>query len=655
MTWQAPTPTLKVALGHGRFTDNTVLDDPDHASWTDLSDRITDDPWTVQLCERSSVRDDFAPGELQVTLNNDDRELDPSNPDGLVYAPDGQGLPGSPVFFSLAYNGTEERRFTGYLASPAWEGSGSSTVAGQRVGHTVTLTARDRLDWSGDLPDSSWAAATIALRPDWYLPMDPPNAVLSTGSEIPDRSGTTTASATTTVPTGLARPHQGPGGWVPWMALPPGSTITSDAADVMPDGDETGLTVWCWWSSEDTIGTGDEAMVLKMVNPGGSTRRWAVWVDDAGVAQIATYDSGGTLIDSDTITRPSGRWDSGSHFVVVRFTSGSTMKVWFGGYTATLTAASFVYESDLVCGPADVDVYVDEVTLFRRTLTDDQVAGVLLDAGGYIGQWFGQSYADRLSSWTEAAGIEVTSDWSTRWRVPVDDTTTEGFVSLNVATMPQNLADAYRQTVGPGGTVVADRHGFLVARDVTALTSGDYDPQYVDTSAHFTDEDATLTGVQLRHAGVARGAVDEDSVINRVESSFYYLISLGPPVDLQQLTFRPESTTLLDGRRSFEQFGRRTWSESRDRYGWLAATSRANALISRYPFPVAGFDLVALDAINDDDLTEWLMTAEPEVACDVTYAPRGGDPVTVTGLNLQGLIITGTTTSLSASARLFRS
>ena len=250
MTWFAPTPTLNVALSHGRFTAA-----PGGGDWTDLSDRIIG--WDVDLPSRTSPRSDFGPGQLEVILDNSDRLLDPSNPSGLVYAADGKGLPGAPVTFDLTYGGSTERRFTGYLTGPAWEGAGTRRIGGGVASSTVRLTAADLLAWPGDLPGSTWSIATMALHPDWYLPMDPENAVLTTGSSIPDRSATTTSSATTTVPSGLARPHQGPGGWVPWMALPPDATITSDAADVMPDGDVLNLTAWCWWAAETGLSAGE--------------------------------------------------------------------------------------------------------------------------------------------------------------------------------------------------------------------------------------------------------------------------------------------------------------------------------------------------------------------------------------------------------------
>lgn len=649
MTWFAPTPTLNVALDHGRFTG-----EPGGGDWTNFSDRIIG--WDVDLPSRTSPRSDFGPGQLEVILDNSDRLLDPSNPSGLVYAADGKGLPGAPVTFDLTYGGSTERRFTGYLTGPAWEGAGTRRIGGGVASSTVRLTAADLLAWPGDLPGSTWSIATMALHPDWYLPMDPENAVLTTGSSIPDRSATTTSSATTTVPSGLARPHQGPGGRVPWMALPPDATITSDAADVMPGGDELNLTVWCWWAADTALSTGETAMVMKMVNPGGSTRRWAIWVDDAGVANVETYDSGGSVVDSDTITGLS-RWDDTSaHFVVARFTSGNTLKVWFGGYTATLTATSTVYESDLICGPADVDTFVDEVTLFRRSLTDEQVAGVLLDAGGYIGQWFGHTYTDRLASWAEAAGVTITSDWTDRMRVPVDDPATEGFVSVDAAGSPQNIADAWRRTVYPG-TVVSDRWGFLVARTVHALEAGGgYDANYVTTSAHFTDDATALSSPYLRHAGVARSAVDDYLVVNRIGGACYYLVGLGPPVDLQPLTFRPEATAIVGGRTSREQHGLRNFDFRIDRYGWETAASTAQLILDRYAWPTeAGFERIELDAMADDDLVAWLMTAEPELAVSVTYTDANGDAQTVEGLNLQGLRLSGDTTTLRATARAFRS
>lgn len=682
MTWQAPRPTLKIALGYGRFTDNSVIDaDSDHADWTDLTNRIKGQ-WTVDLCGRDSVRDDFRPGGLTVVLDNDDRMLDPSNPDGLVYAPDGQGLPGAPVIFDLTYGATTERRFTGYLASPAWSGAGTPRMEGSGRSNTVTLVARDRLEWSGDLPDSTWTAATMASWPDWYLPMDPPNAVLDTGSEIPDRSGTTDAHATVTSPDGaLSRPDSWPGGWVPWLKVPPDSYFTSAAADLMPDGDSLNVTVALWWEC-NTLTAGQESVVARMVptgdGPTSATPRWELIVGDDGEARIFTYDAAGAPIDSDVLPRTYvARWDNtGPHFVVVRFESGNNCTVWFGGDRVDINATSTVYESDLICGPSDVDSWFDEVTVWRGgspnrlsgALDDDEVAGLLLEAGGYIGQWFGHTYHQRLAAWAAAAGVNANADWTLRFRCPTDDPATDGFVSLNVASVPQNIADAFRQTVRPG-TVVCDRYGFLVARTVDALKVGsDWEANYVTTSAHFTDESGDLTGVKVRHAGVSRSAVDEDSVINRVEATYYNLIDFGPETgELQLLTYRVEDATVVDGRTSKQQFGTRVYQDSVDRYGWVAQAARIDELLARHAWPVAGFDSLAIDATRGDDIDEdraeeadrliaWLMTAEPELAVNVTYQPNpGDDPQTVTGQNLQGLRIAGTTHTLRAQARVFKS
>ena len=653
MTWFAPRPTLKVALEHGRFTG-----EPGALDWTDLSDRIID-PWIVDLCSRDSARDDFRPGQLTVTLDNSDRALDPTNASGLVYAASGYGLPGCPVTFDLTYDGTTERRFTGYLTG-GWEGAGTPRVAGDPRPATVTLTAMDRLAWSGDLPNSAWACATKALWPDWWLPMDPPNAVIGDGQEVPDRSGTTSSGAVlSTSPGGLARPDGAEvGGWVPWLKVPPDAYLTSEAADIMPDGDETDLTCWCWWTTKTEHSPGEESVVMRMVYPGGGNTRWEIVVDEDGIAQVATYDAGGTLIDSDSISPTFlSRWDNtGQHLVVARF-DGGTMDVWFGGDTATLTATSDVYESDLICGPSDVICWWDEVTLWRRALADVEIASVLLAAGGYLGQWFGQAYTDRLGSWLEAAGIAVTVDWTDRWRVPIDDTDVSGFVSLGAAGLPGDLATAYRRTVGSGpqgGAVTCDRDGFLVARDVTALTAGTWDDTYA-TAAKFSDAVTLGSGV-MRHAGVVRSSGDEDGVINRVEGQFWYITDLGPPMALHQLPFSPESTTTVGGRLSREQYGTRTLSFTSERYGWEETGARCQAILDRCAWPaVEGFDVLAIDATALDDETAWLMTVEAEQALEVTYTPHGGSATTVGDLHLQGLRIVGTTTTLTAQGRAFRS
>ena len=132
------------------------------------------------------------------------------------------------------------------------------------------------------------------------------------------------------------------------------------------------------------VGDQDHALARRGVGgdadglPGGGNTRWEIVVGEDGASpSVATYDAGGTLIDSDSISPTFlSRWDNASqHLVVVRF-GGGTMDVWFGGDTATLTATSGVYESDLICRPSDVICWWDEVTLWRRALADVEIASV---------------------------------------------------------------------------------------------------------------------------------------------------------------------------------------------------------------------------------------------------------------------------------------
>ena len=82
----------------------------------------------------------------------------------------------------------------------------------------------------------------------------------------------------------------------------------------------------------------------------------------SGPTYVETYDAGGTLVDSDTISPfASSRWDEGQgHVVVARFDGGAgELKVWFGGVLATVDCPSFLYESDIINGPSPVEVVID--------------------------------------------------------------------------------------------------------------------------------------------------------------------------------------------------------------------------------------------------------------------------------------------------------
>ena len=76
MTYQNGQIIVRVALELGPF------DEPGELDWTDLTDRVL-----AYRDERG--RDDvlqpFGAGTAMVTLDNGDRMLDPSNPDGLLF------------------------------------------------------------------------------------------------------------------------------------------------------------------------------------------------------------------------------------------------------------------------------------------------------------------------------------------------------------------------------------------------------------------------------------------------------------------------------------------------------------------------------------------------------------------------------------------
>lgn len=626
MTWKPPTLVVKVALEMG------PNDTPSGGDWTDLSDRVLSGSGKRG---RSDVLAQFGVGTVSIMLDNTDRQLDPLNSSGLVYFGDDKGLPLCPVEISWAWDGNEYVAFTGYLGPKAWPGSGSRRDP-MRV---VELQAMDQAGYSPNLPSDAWGAYTQSLFPDWWLRMDLGFPVLSDSSVIPNRSGSG-GSADFVSPSGISRLVQDPSTTAPGLRMVTDNYIVCDAADVMPNGDELNLAVWCRWSAPSPLTTGQSASVMRMEATGGGNKRWEIIVDEDGEAQVTTYDAAGTLIATDTIDRTIvSRWDDGSpHLVIARFTSGNNLDVYFGGDEltgGTMTAAAAVYESDLVIGPADVDTIVDEVTLWRDgvTLTDDQIAGAILATGGQAQPWHGDDWAERAGHLYDACRKTVDVDVTDEWHFGTPDPD-DGLFGLGaVSNVPANLAQGLQSLVEwAGGAGWPTKAGYWRLRSLAALTDPTYAAHYATVSATFTDENATLTGTELRHAGVRPVGADVDTIINRVEASYY--VREDPPTDVspQAFTLAPvddaSKARYLDRGNEF----RSEW------WGWEANATVMDTRRNRFKDPYVGVDTVYLDCLGNTDVTQWLVeTCELELAVDVKFTPQGGTEETFAGLNIQSI------------------
>lgn len=649
MSWSPPLLIVKVALALG------PSDTPTEPDWTDLSDRVRGDARGRR--GRSDARAAFSPGTVEVDLDNSDRMLDPLNPDGLVYAADGLGLPLCPVLIAWRWNGTDHTVFSGFLTGECWQ----TTTAPHGETSRVKLQAVDEIGCSTGLPVGYWEVFTQATAPDWWLKMDGGFPVLADGSEIPNRSGSG-GSAVVYSPSGISRYVQSETGSqvspTPSARIVADNTVTSPASLVMPDGDAMNLTTWVFFQAKSAVATGDTARIVSMTDPGGSTLRWEVWISDDGEAHAASYDAAGTLIAADVIDRTAtgvSRWDDGTpRLVIVRFTSGNNMDVWVGGATltgGTLTAAAAVYESDLVLGPSTVDAVYDDLVLWRRDLTDELIAGTVLAAASIVYPWHGDVWADRLGHWFDAAGKTVDVDVTDEWHMPVPDGD-DGLFGIGQLTpsVPATLFQALDDTTGfAGGCTWVTREGRFRCRSVQALTDPFYAPHYSDTSAVFTDADSLGDG-EYRHAGVVPSGTDIDTVINRVEVLFYR--RQNPPSNVQPAAFviRPGDDESIARYRLREEPFQTEW------WGWIANSDVADAMLARYAHPAPGIHTVSLDALGDDDLTTWLAeTCELELAVDVAYTPFGKDQIVAEGLNIQQITWTLGPDRLTADLTVARS
>lgn len=648
MTWKPPTLVVRVALAMG---PNDEPGAPESGNWTDLSSRVKGVARGKR--GRSDPLSPFQPGTVSITLDNTDRMLDPLNPDGLVYFGAGNGLPMCPVTVDWLVNGVEYRKFTGFLGPECWP----ATTGARGAPGTVELQAMDLMGYSPDLPSDAWGAYTMASAPDWWLRMDGGFPVVADGSTIPNRSGTG-GGAIAVCPSGISR-YVNDGSFtspLPQVRMAADSSFVSVSADVMPDGDELNLTVSCFFNIYGPLPTGDSVRILSMVEPGGGNLRWEITVNDAGEAWATTYDAAGAQIATAMVDAPFS-WDQIWTPLIVRFSSGNNMDVWMGGYTlvgGTLTATSTVYESDLICGPGDVDMGYDEVTLWRRAWTDDDVAGSVLATGGLAQPWHGDKWLDRLGHWYQATGRSVGPDQTEQWHMPFGDEDDGLFGIGSGDGVPENLTQAMEITASwSGGSAWVTKRGYWRVRSLDALTHEDYEDEYQITKAIFTDDDAIdLDGGEYRHAGVTPIGSTVDTVINRVEMPFY--VRRNPPSDPRSQAFyvapQDDASVARFGLRSDRVTNASEW------WNWATNAAVADKRLARYAWPYAGINTVNLDATGDADLTLWLAdTLELEIAVDVAYTPFGGDKVTFEGLNVQAEDWTLTGETLTATLTVARS
>lgn len=646
MTYQDGQILVRVALELGPNDPVPIISD---AAWTNLSDRVRS---YSDRRGRTDALDPFQPGTAQVELDNSDRMLDPSNPDGLVYSADGVGLPLCPVLVTVWWDGDEYPKFAGHIGPEAWPGD----VAPRGPSGTVTLNVMDALGHSPALPPDAWGIVIASLQPEWWSRMDDFEfPVLDDASPVPNSIGTDAGVIEGT--TGISRAYTPSGNYDAVGIMSPGLLLAGDHlvripnASIMPDGDEAKFTVMTWWSSRSELASG-QAEVMKMVHPFTGIMRWSISVSSAdGDAYITTYDSSETVVDTATIHDSLlwGRWDhpNQQHLVIVQYDGTATeMTVWFGGISATLDCESTLYASDLILGPGNgtVDSVFDEVATWRDTFPYVGVIAPILLAAGGLSWWAGQTFSDRLSGWMEATGRTPDTDDTEQWHLPASMTDSlwglirnkpdidyGGNYSIGRATLPNTLADAFQITVEYGGGARwATKDGYLRARVLETLTDATYAAHYA-TPVLFTDEDRTLTTGEFRHAGVEVTGLRIDRVINDASVKFLYSDDEPPDLDTAVgLTCRARDVA------SIQRYGRRTWETDTEWADWPLNQTLAELVVERYAQPRQEFENVHLDPLNDPDLGEWLATTcELELACDVTYTPADADPITVEGLNIQ--------------------
>jgi hypothetical protein len=260
MAYEAPVLKVEVALA------NRPTDDPTAHTWTDLSDRVLG---FAMGTGRSDQLGTFSTGTATVTLDNEDRELDPLNPHGLV------PLQPRTVTDAVTVNG--DATVTSATALFRAEDVGKAiTGSGIPAGATIaSFTSSTSVELSTPATASATGVA-VSIAGGRGLPFCPVRLTCTYKGDVYPL---------------MARGFLGPEGW-PVSRSAHGTEATVDLTVI----DATGLFAWFempksfWWSIVDLLAP-DWWLPGDIVDP-ASTADGYVVANKAGGGGGAQFDFG---------------------------------------------------------------------------------------------------------------------------------------------------------------------------------------------------------------------------------------------------------------------------------------------------------------------------------------------------------------------------
>lgn len=335
--------TWEFSFTPNKGATSTVVD----GDYTDISKYVRHVTFTTR--GRSSERDVFVVGQMNITLLSDARIFDPDNASGPFF---GQLLPMRHCRLRVTFSGSTSYVFKGYIAGwdQVWEDKGST------LAH-VTLQCHDafKLLAKAALPESSYAAEVLADAPSaWYRLGD---AITSQTAADSSGNGKTAhyngGIVTPALATGVIFASTDGSRSFTVPTSTPVTTPVDVVLDTQGPGSAMGFvsgTAWSWevWYRPPTaalFGNSDQVAFWSQGAAGGfgPGSGFAVYLgqnfDGTRFLQVAATDESAAAVNVVFSSFNTALTDGNAHHIVVT-RSGTTIAVYLDGVAQTPSSGS---------------------------------------------------------------------------------------------------------------------------------------------------------------------------------------------------------------------------------------------------------------------------------------------------------------------------
>jgi hypothetical protein len=331
---------------------------------------------------------------------------------------------------------------------------------------------------------------------------------------------------------------------VSWGQQPFVSLVSAES-DLFPAGDVPDATFAIMFKAsryDDGSLAGSSESELVTIASGGNTHL-RLYLDglDGNSLRLGIYDGAGALLTTLTAPDPApggvtsygANWDNSlPHGFVVRVEGGTKVTLYgdSGSVSEVVDVPTAAFAGDLTIGEVpggSTAVNFDEFMFWRRALTDTECEQYA-QAPGQASTWGrGQTIADRLVLYYDAAEWTTLASESDQWHPPPAALVTpDPDVTLigvkEIGEWPKTLGEAIKQVAeGVGGDFYALRDGRVRVRSILAVDDATLADDYATPLAHLTDEQSPAgSPPPVRRGPVEFSGTRVDRVFNVAEVNY---------------------------------------------------------------------------------------------------------------------------------------